>query len=315
MFDKFKAVLKNSVGYIISTLLTAGYIALSILEIDRTGKSVGEIIGSGFAFYIYQIVLTTVFRAQGLANGRESEQYKNTVRLHGQKVESISDDMDMLPYWCDEKNRKNYEQQRKKILGRAALKYADYFDKNGDVITLYEVDADKMSLKWKNRFNRRQEKNKLKAFNKAVNLKLTELDASSITSADKAKEDKYALPDSEKEFMGKHSVVDIVFKALPAIVFGLYGAKELATFSWAVFAWTVFQALVGFASAIPQMFTAKSYIVNDVRTGVVKKITWVDDFSADVKKHPEKYKKEACDECGDKSHDDGNDHEEKDECV
>ena len=155
MGDRIKAFFKNSVGYIMAFFFTAGYISLSILTIDRTGRTVGEIVGTSFIYYIYQIVLITLFRSQGLNNGKNSETYKNTSLLHAEKVESISDNMDMLPQWCDEKNKENYKKQRIKILASAALKYLDYFDEDGIVIKSYEVDSAKTSLKWKNRFIRR----------------------------------------------------------------------------------------------------------------------------------------------------------------
>ncbi|MBQ5926567.1 MAG: hypothetical protein IIX01_01430, partial [Clostridia bacterium] len=116
-------------------------------------------------------------------------------------------------------------------------------------------------------------------------------DPTSLTSSDKAKEDKYALPESEKEFLGRKFLKDIVWKALPAILFGLYGVKEVAQLSWAAFAWTVFQAFTGFASALAEMITSKHYIVNEVRTGMVKKIGWIDDFYSDLTKNPDEYKK------------------------
>ena len=170
------------------------------------------------------------------------------------------------------------------------MKYSDYFDKDGIVIKSYEVDSAKMSLKWKNRFVRREEKKRYKAYRKAVKLKLSELDAMLITSGDKQKEDKYALPESEKEFLGRNTLKDVFMKLFPAVLFGLYGVKEIADLSWANFAWTLFQALTGFASAVPQMFSAQSYVINDVRTGTVKKIGWIDDFSADRKRNAAKEK-------------------------
>lgn len=282
--DKFKAFLKNSVGYIMAVIFTAGYISLSILTIDKTGRSIDEIIGTGFVFYLYQIALTTLFRSQGLMNGKNNEAYQETNRIHGEKVEQISDDMDFLQLWCDKKNKLNYKKQRTKILAREALKYSDYFDEDGTAIKTYILDTKKMSLKWSNRFVRREEKRRYKAWRKAANLKLSELDATSITSGDKTKEDRYALPESEKEFVGRNTVKDVLMKALPAILFGLYGVKEVAGLTWSHFAWTVFQALTGFASAIPQMLSARSYIVNEVRTGTVKKIGWIDDFSADLER-------------------------------
>lgn len=288
--EKIRKFLKNSVGYILATLFTFAYVGLSILEVSKTGKNALEIIGAGFIFYVFQIVLITLFRSQGLTNGKNHATYKATVELHGEKVEGISGDMDCLPSWCEQKNKKNYERQRKKILGRAALKYGDYFDDNGDVKTFYVVNTDNLKMGWKNRFNRRKERRRIKAYHDAVNLKLSPLDDVALTSADKSKEDIYALPDSEKEFMGRNSIKDIVVKVFPAVLFGYYGVSQLPNFSWATFAWTAFQALMAYVSAIAQMFSARDYVINDVRTGIVKKISWLDEFSADIKRNPDKYK-------------------------
>lgn len=291
--EKAIAFFKNSVGYIMSTLFTAAYIGLSILTIDRTGRSIGEIIGMGFVYYIYQIVLTSILRPQGLTNGKNDATYKDTAALHGEKVEAISDDMHLLPVWCEKKNQENYREQRRKILASEALKYSDYFEDDGTVKNPYVLDSSKMSLRWANRFNRREEKRRYRAYRRAVKLKLTELDATSLTSGDKSKLDKYALPEGEKEFLGRKFLKDIIVKALPAILFGLYGVKEVADLNWAAFAWTVFQAITGFVSALAEMISSKHYIVYDVRTGMVKKIGWLDDFVGDLKSNPEKYKEKA----------------------
>ncbi len=316
--EKAIAFLKNSVGYIMATLFTAAYIGLSILTIDRTGRSIGEIIGTGFVYYIYQIALTSLLRPQGLTNGKNDENYKATATLHSDKVEEVSEDMHLLPVWCEKKNQENYRDQRKKILASEALKYSDYFEDDGTVKRAYEIDSSKMSLRWKNRFIRREEKKRYRAYRQAVRLKLTELDATSLTSGDKSKVDKYALPESEKEFLGRKFFKDVIVKALPAILFGLYGVKEVADLNRAAFAWTVFQAVTGFASAVAEMIFSKHYIVNDVRTGMVKKIGWLDDFLGDLKSNPQKYnvnasadiapqtqKKEHCneqnDECNEKT--------------
>lgn len=286
---KAMRILKNSIGYIMATVFTVAYIALSILKIDKTGRTIDEIVGDGFKYYIYQIVLTALLRPQGLANGRNDEEYIKTAELHEKKVEEISENMNYLPVWCEKKNQENYKKQRTKILASESLKYSDYFQDDGTVIADYEIDSSKMSLRWKNRFTRRAEKRRYKAYRRAVKLKLSELEATSLTSSDKAKEDVYALPESEKEFLGRKFLIDIVKRTLPAILFGLYGFKEAADLNWAAFAWTVFQAVTGLVSAIAEMITSKHYIVNDVRTGMVKKIGWMDVFSADLKTSPEKY--------------------------
>ena len=289
--EKVGSFLKNSVGYILATLFTFAYIGLSILEVTQTGKSLLEIIGSGFIYYAFQIVLITLFRSQGLTNGKNHDSYKATLTLHAQKVEMISENMDCLPNWCEYKNKLNYKQQRTKILGRAALKYDDYFDENGDVKDFYTVNTDDLKWGWKNRFNRRKERKRIKAYQDAVNLKLSQLDAVSLTSADKSKEDKYALPDNEKEYMGRRSIKDIFAKTIPATLVGYYGVNQIAGFSWATLAWTAFQALMAYASAITQMFLARDYEIIEVRTGIVKKIGWLDEFHADVTKNPTKYRK------------------------
>lgn len=290
MNEKIIVFLKTSAGYITSAVFTAAYIALSVLTIDRTGRSLGEIIGTGFLYYIFQISLTSLLRPQGLINGKNSKEYQETRELHGEKVEEISDNMNLLPIWCKRKNAENYREQRIKILAREGLKYSDYFDKDGKVIKMYELSVEKMSLRWSNRFVRRTEKRRYRACRKALSLKLSELDATSITSSDKNKADKYALPEDEKEFLGRKLIKDLILKALPSILFGLYGVKELAALNWAAFAWTVFQAATAFASAVAEMIGSHSYIVNDVRTGMVKKIGWMDDFITDLNANPDRYK-------------------------
>ncbi len=288
MAEKFKAFLKNSVGYMMALLLTAAYIMLSFMTIDRTDRTVEEIIGTGFVFYLYQIALVSLFRPQGITNGEKNPKYIKTQDLHANKVDEVAPYMDELAVWAEKQNVENYKRVRRRILAGVGLKYENYFKEDG-VIEPYQIDVAKMSLRWSNRFIRREEKRRIKAYKKAVQLKLTEIDATSLTSCDRAKEDKFSLPESKKEFMGRKTLKSVVVKALPAILFGLYGFREIEGWTLVNLAWTCFQALSGFASAIPEMLSAQSYVVDDLRLGAVKKISWLDEFLCDLKKNSAEY--------------------------
>ena len=306
MGEKIKKFLKNSIGYIMALLLTAAYITLSFMTINRTGRTVEEIVGTSFVFYLYQIALVSLFRPQGIANGERNPKYVKTQELHAKKVDEVADHMDELSVWAEKENEKNYKVVRKRILAGAGLKYDDYFKADG-IIEPYKIDPKKLSLRWSNRFMRKEEKRRIKAYKRAVRLKLSEIDATSLTSCDRAKEDKYALPESKKEFMGRNTLKSIVTKAFPAILFGLYGFKEIEDWTWINLAWTSFQAISGFASAIPEMLAAQSYVVDDLRLGAVKKISWLDAFLCALKLAPEEYstqkeesikeKDDECDKC------------------
>ncbi|MBQ9113913.1 MAG: hypothetical protein IJY05_03215 [Clostridia bacterium] len=290
MGDKIKAFLKNSVGYIVATLTTLAYVMLSYLQLDRTGKSLDEIIGSGIAFYILQIILITLFLYQGLSNGERDERVQATNELHGEKVLEIADSMDALDSWCEQENAENYKRERTIILAKAGISYSDYFSDNG-VVLPYEVDVQKLNRRWKNRFIRRQEKKKIHAYNRAVKLKLSEINTTMITSNNKATRDKFSQPKQKTEFIrGKLSKSSLV-KALPALFFGLWGFKSITDWTWTNFAWLIFQAMVAYAGAIPQMFAGRNYMVDDYRGGVVKKIGYIDKFACDFKNNPEKYRK------------------------
>lgn len=290
MAEKLKAFLKNSVGYVVATMTTLAYVMLSYLQVDRTGKSLDEIIGSGIAFYILQIILISLFLYQGLSNGERDERVQETNELHGEKVLGIADSMDALDVWCEKENAENYKRERTIILAKAGLSYADYFQEDG-VVLPYEVDVQKLNLHWKNRFIRRREKKKISAYNRAVKLKLSEINATMITSNNKATRDKFSQPKQKTEFIsGKLSKSSLV-KALPALFFGLWGFKSIENWTWTNFAWLVFQAMVAYAGAIPQMFAGRNYMVDDHRGGVVKKIGYIDKFTCDFKNNPEKYRK------------------------
>lgn len=289
MAEKFKAFLKNSIGYVVATLTTLAYVMLSYLQLDRTGKSLDEIIGSGIAFYMLQIILITLFLYQGLSNGERDERVKDTIELHGEKVLEISDDMDALDNWCEQENAENYKRERTIILAKAGLSYADYFQDDG-VVLPYEVDVKKLSRRWKNRFVRRREKKKIRAYNRAIRLKLTEINTTMITSNNKATRDKFSQPKQKTEFISGKLSKNSLVKALPALFFGLWGFKSIKDWTWTNFAWLVFQAMVAYAGAIPQMFAARNYMVDEYRGGVVKKIGYIDKFSCDFKNNPEKYR-------------------------
>ena len=288
MLDNFKSFLKSSVGYMMALLLMIAYILLSFMQIVPTDRSIQEIIGNGFIFYFYQIALISLFRPQGIINGKKNTKYVSTQTLHGKKVDEVSLYMDSLSIWAEKKNKENYKRVRLRILASAGLKYDDYFHEDGTV-ELYKVDYAKLSLRWKNRFTRREEKRRIRVYRAALRLKLSEIDATSLTSCDRAKEDMYKLSADEKEFNLWKTLKSVFFKAVPAILFGIYGFRDMGVWTWGGFAWIAFQALSGYASAIPEMLSAQSYVVDDLRMNAVKKISWLDEFLCDLKNNPNDY--------------------------
>lgn len=261
--------LYKNAGYYSVALISLIYIASSLVLISKTGRSVYEIIGTGFLSLVVGSLINGSLRNVGIRRGEEDERTVSTIELHASAVEEIVPYIDRLDEYCDIENKKAIKSIRAKILAGVGLKYDECFDENGVVKELILQEGKE------NRAKNRQRK---RAYKKAVNLKLKRLIASNLTSDGGDFNNPFDFGKSKREYTKTRSTADMLTRAIMAIIFGYFGVTLVSEINFATIIWNSLQIVMYIASGAISMYSTYMWIVDDYRQGVIKKIDHLQKF-------------------------------------
>lgn len=267
MGEKARDFLKKNIGYMVVGLVSAIYIATSVITMGKTGKTFGEIMADGAVVLFLGVFVNRIFDLQGMMNGDREERVQETIRLHGEAVVRVSPYLDRLDKWCEEKNEEALKMQRTKILASEGMRYDDYFDEKGGA-KLFVVNKDRL----KDKFLRGDEIKRLRCFRKALRLKLTPLTASGLTSEGGKKQDPYYLGRTKSQYERGATISDVITKVIIACLFGYYGAELVQDFSYADLIWKALQIGIFFITGVIKMYQSYMFVVDEYRGRIVKKI-------------------------------------------
>lgn len=305
--EKIKTIIRQGVGYVIIALTSVVYILTAIFVLDPTQKTMWQIIGDGALAFFLGVFINRFFDLQGMLNGDRNEKVVKTTELHGEVVDRIVPYINDLDGWCEQQNTKNYIIQRTKILSRAGLKYQDYFTEDGiskpykplftketyvgekpkNKVERKIARAKKVETRNKNKMGKRAERFRVKCYWFAVTLKLTPLTSGVLTSEGGKADDPGNLGETKQEYAKKSTVKDIIIKLGIAIFIGIYGVKLIQDFSWLNLLWTTLQVGLFLVMGFIKMFSAYSFVINEFRGRIIKKIDNLEKFEGYIKKKSE----------------------------
>ncbi len=281
MNEKVKEFFKHNIGYLIVAFVSAVYIMTAFIAIDRTGKTVAEIIADGAIAFLLGVFINRIFDLQGLSNGDREERVQATKNEHGATVLRISPHIDKLDEWCERENAKNYKVQRTKILARVGLRYDDCFDGDGVAKEWTPSEANMA-----NKVLRKIELKKLKGYSAAVNLKLTALSAGELTSEGGKQQDPFYFGRTKAQYETHEGVFDIISKLGTAFIFGYYGVTLIQGFNYANLIWTSLQVALFLVMGVIKMYQAYNFVVDEFRGRIIKKIDSLQKFENYIKSLP-----------------------------
>lgn len=278
----FSEIFYKNAGYLAVLLISLAYIAGSFLLISSTGKTVYEILAGGVISLIVGILINGVFRSLGLRRGEEDERTLSTSNLYAQTIDSVVCHIDKLQDFCDLENIRALSTVRKKILARAGMKYSDCFDESGVLKSFdYELYSDEeieLASKRKRRKYLKINRQRKRAYDKAVNVKIKLLSPAVLTSDDAKENDPFNFGKSKKEYSSQQNVADVASRIIMAIIFGYFGVSLASEINVALLIWNTIQIAMYIASGVVQMYATYTWIVNDHRVGVIKKIDCLQKF-------------------------------------
>ncbi len=271
--NSFLENLYKNAGYYCVALISLIYVASSLILISKTGKSIYEIIGSGFISLVVGSLINGSFRSVGIRRGEADERTVNTVKDHGSAVEDVSPYLDKLEEFCENENKLAIKKIRTKILASVGLKYDDCFDENG---------VCKVLLLTQDKKNRRKNRKIKKAYNKAVRLKIKELTATTLTSDGGNTDNPFDFGKSKREFSKSKNTTDIITRVIMAIIFGYFGVTLVSEINFATIIWNTLQIVMYITGGVVSMYSTYMWIVDDYRQGILKKIDYLNKFKIHI---------------------------------
>lgn len=267
--------LYKNAGYYSVALISLVYIVSSLILISKTGRSVYEIIGAGFLSLVVGSLINGSFRSIGIRKGEEDERTLSTMELHGKAVEEITTFIDRLDEYCDEENKRAIKRIRLKILAEAGLKYDQCFD---------ECGVAKELILTQGKENRSKNRKMRRTYKKAVGLKVKRLIPSNLTSDGGDFDNPFDFGKSKREYAKSRSLTDTLMRAVMAIIFGYFGVSLVSEVDFASVIWNCLQIVLYVSSGIISMYSTYTWIVDDYRQSVIKKIDHLQKFKAFVLK-------------------------------
>lgn len=266
---------KNS-SYIAVALISLIYIASSLVLISKTGRSVYEILGTGALSLMVGVLINSSFRSMGIRRGEADERTISTRESHAHMVEEITPFIDRLDEFCERENALILRRIRSRILLSVGLKYENCFDENGAV-----KDLDITSCADKTKAKRI-----LRAYKKAQNVKIKPLSPFLLTCDSTDYNNPYDFGKTKREFDAERGMSDVVLRLIMALIFGYFGVTLASEINLASIIWNTLQIVMYITSGIVGMYSCYSFIVDEHRAGVLKKIDVLQKFKLYVDKNP-----------------------------
>ena len=314
--NSFTEMFYKNAGYFVVVLISLVYVASSLINISRSGKSVYEIVGTGVLSLILGVLINGIFRSMGVQKGDCDERTLATNQLHAKSIEEILPYIDRLDEFCEAENARALRAVRTRILAREGMKYSDYFDDEGNPINAKfkmqnaknnpsvtqachlpltkeatphpspaatpsptgegVVGDDALDVPYYG-IPPLTEKSKRKAYRRALRVRLKPLLSSNLTSDGVKATDPFDFGRSKKSYTTRRSASDVIIKLLMALIFGYFGVT-LSEPNVASIIWNSLQIILYISSGIIQMYSSYSWVVDDYRASIIKKIDYLQKF-------------------------------------
>ena len=136
---------------------------------------------------------------------------------------------------------------------------------------------------------RRQNKIREKAYQKALNVKIKPLTPAALTSEEANEQDPFNFGKTKGEYRRSRGAKDVISRILMAVIFGYFGVTFVSEINPATLIWNTLQIIMYVTSGVMQMYSSFSFIVDEHRLSMIKKIDCLEKFNLWAeKKHQKK---------------------------
>lgn len=294
-WDKFKEGLLNNLGFMMTVIAIAVYMARNFVTIANTGKTIAEIIADGLFALFFSWTIRTLLGYQGILSGMKNKRMLKTLQDHGTVVAKMEPFSPLLESFCEMKNAENRIKRRRKILSRKHLEYNDVFTEDPtrineiiknrmaaieageNTIDLCDVASSKRKRTLKKRM--RQEREEIyKCIKKANDISLSELTEDSLTTDGGNSDDPYKFSTPLGKWIARRSSASLPVSMAFAVVLGYYGYEFIKDPSIATVIGGLIQVCIFLMYGAWQFLVSYIHTIDTYRKSVVQKINILNEF-------------------------------------
>ena len=255
--DKFLKELSNNFIYILLLLVCIVYPLTRLFEIDKTGKSVLDILANIGISFLVALSISVLWGEKGTENGLQAKQYLDTKDNYNDAVEEITPYIEKIDKGCDYINENDKIKKQTVILKRAGLSYEKFIKGEYDNIT------------------KKEDKLRYKAIKKAREVE--DIGINTIVLLSECESNITGVKLSETIIQHKSKVVfkKIASKIITATIFGIYTVKQIENSSWLFVLWGLVEVLLYLLLGFINYLKEYNYIVTKRRQQMVLKMDYI----------------------------------------
>lgn len=270
---KLQKFFKENISVIALIVVSSIYIFYGIITIDKTGKSVSQIIADGAISFLIGFVIKILLNNQGLGNGEKSDNFQNARNFYLKILDEVAPIQHYLPRYCELENEKTLKRVQTAILRKENLKY-DLFINN-------EYDLNKL------------DKKQVKAIYKARSVVINAItDAVLLSDCQLNLDTGKDLSVSKKNYLKSSNAKTLIIMLLVALLFGYYGIDPTKGFNWSGAIWSAIQVALYLALGAMQYFQGFSFMADTYKTALVRKSNHLERFKNMYNENPNLFKEE-----------------------
>lgn len=257
---------KNLFGILI---IIAGlvYITYGLATLEKSGKSVIEIIGAGAIATLVGWVINVLWGKIGIKEELNSQEFISTLNEKAKIIDEITNDIGKLFIYCDKKNELSWQRRKVSILRKVGLTINDYETKYYD-----KTDKEIMA-----------------AIKKANTSYYEDYQFDSLLSDVRSNQDGKKTRVDLKTYQRKVSARKLLTSTLSGVIFGYFVLSMVDGIVWANVIWNTLQIVIFNLMGFFQYLMNRSFVSLDMRNQIIDDTNTLYDFRNSLTQHPEWY--------------------------
>lgn len=269
IITRSREYLRENLPSIVLILLCTAWLLTGLVVFRLTGKEKEAFIADVVMLLLLGLTINKLCAIMGIKKGKQTDKYISTTNLHGAKVTEAAKDINALVRWCDKENVENKKEEQTKMLIPLGICYEDFIEDKIDY-SKFERTNKFLSFISVNRMK--------KKIRKIKHIKLKQISVDALTTTITENTDKFDFGRSEKQFMRSEDRGDLLSKILFYVFLGSLSMDLLINFSYANLILKIVQLVMVLALGVFKYANAYTFIVDEFRSGTIKKINHLDRF-------------------------------------
>ncbi len=275
---RFKKFVRLNTGNMATVMICALFFCTAFLVPGhRDDVTIIEVLLNSLMAFLASTALNSLYNNKAIKDGLADQGVVDATEKHNERIDTITEEnaIDELDLWCKEANRQNYRNQRARLLSKVGLSYSSCFTEDGEVKQIEIPVPKKNELKklgWRMWLLRRgTAKRQVKAYTKAMYLRLTELSAGELTGEGSNRNDPYNMGRGISEYKKQITATNTVSKIVLSLVAGYFTVTLLVDFSWAALLLRAIQIVLFLVFGFMQYLNTLDYMTGEYKDRLVRK--------------------------------------------